>query len=122
MVSGTTFYLYDVWGSSPADVFAVGGRGTVLHYDGKSWEAMVSAKLKYATATEPPPAIELSSFTAEGGANHITLRWETVAEIDHEGFYLWRSEAVNGPYARINPDLIPGPRQPRHRRQLRICR
>ncbi|MCJ7744191.1 MAG: hypothetical protein MUO99_06480, partial [Dehalococcoidales bacterium] len=29
--------LFGVWGSSASDVFAVGGVGTILHYDGKSW-------------------------------------------------------------------------------------
>jgi hypothetical protein len=32
MDSGTTENLYDVWGSSGADVFAVGSNGTILHY------------------------------------------------------------------------------------------
>jgi hypothetical protein len=34
MTSGTTHPLYAVWGSSPSDVFAVGGGGTILHYSG----------------------------------------------------------------------------------------
>jgi hypothetical protein len=34
--------LLDVWGSGPADVFAVGGLGTILHYDGKAWSPMPS--------------------------------------------------------------------------------
>jgi hypothetical protein len=32
--------LVDVWGTSSSDVFAVGGAGTILHYNGKSWTAM----------------------------------------------------------------------------------
>ena len=31
--------LYDIWGSSPSDVYAVGDAGLILHYDGKSWTA-----------------------------------------------------------------------------------
>ena len=34
MKSGSTEFLYGVWGSSPTDVFAVGENGTILHYDG----------------------------------------------------------------------------------------
>lgn len=34
--------LYDVWGSSTADVFAVGEGGTILHFDGSSWAEMES--------------------------------------------------------------------------------
>jgi hypothetical protein len=32
--------LFAVWGSSSTDVFAVGGSGTILHYDGGDWTAM----------------------------------------------------------------------------------
>jgi hypothetical protein len=35
--SGTKDFLYGVWGSSSSDVFAVGFKGTILHYDGKAW-------------------------------------------------------------------------------------
>jgi hypothetical protein len=31
-----------VWGGRGSDVFAVGGRGTILHYDGVDWKAMIS--------------------------------------------------------------------------------
>ena len=42
MASGTSDYLSGIWGSSASDVFAVGGNGTVLHYDGSSWSPMTS--------------------------------------------------------------------------------
>jgi formylglycine-generating enzyme required for sulfatase activity len=32
--------LNSVWGESPSDVFAVGGYGTILHFDGSAWSAM----------------------------------------------------------------------------------
>lgn len=41
MASGTTAYLRAVWGSGPTDIFAVGYLGSVLHFDGKAWTAMV---------------------------------------------------------------------------------
>jgi len=34
--------LRGVWGSSGSNVFAVGGPGTILHYDGSSWSEMSS--------------------------------------------------------------------------------
>jgi hypothetical protein len=40
MTTGTTSYLYDIWGSSEADIFAVGDAGTVIHYDGPKWAVM----------------------------------------------------------------------------------
>jgi hypothetical protein len=38
---GTTA-LSGVWGSSRADVYAVGDRGAVLHYDGVRWSSVAS--------------------------------------------------------------------------------
>lgn len=42
MESGTTEDLSGVWGTGPNDVFAVGGAGTILHYDGSQWNKMES--------------------------------------------------------------------------------
>ncbi len=33
------FHLFDVWGASAADVFAVGQYRSFLHFDGESWSA-----------------------------------------------------------------------------------
>lgn len=42
MSSGTSMTLFDVWGASATDVFAVGDNGTIIHYDGSSWSPQVS--------------------------------------------------------------------------------
>jgi hypothetical protein len=42
MASGTEKTLQGVWGSGPADIFAVGSKGLILHYDGKAWSPMAS--------------------------------------------------------------------------------
>jgi hypothetical protein len=42
MASWTIAPLYGVWGSSGSDVFAVGGGGTILHYNGFIWSSMAS--------------------------------------------------------------------------------
>jgi hypothetical protein len=34
--------LYGVWGAAADDVFAVGDRGSILHYDGQIWDTAVS--------------------------------------------------------------------------------
>jgi hypothetical protein len=47
MNSGTTEYLYDVWGNSGSDVFAVGENGTILHYDGSNWSSMSSGTTEH---------------------------------------------------------------------------
>ncbi len=35
--TGTTTFLGAVWADAPDDAWAVGGSGTVLHWDGRSW-------------------------------------------------------------------------------------
>ena len=42
MQSNTTVELYDVWGRSTLEVYAVGDSCTVVHYDGQSWQPMQS--------------------------------------------------------------------------------
>jgi hypothetical protein len=36
-VAATSEFLHDVWGASATEVYAVGERGTVLHFDGHAW-------------------------------------------------------------------------------------
>lgn len=45
--AGFTGYLVDVWGTSGADIFAVGFGGTVLHYDGGTWNSMANPGGQY---------------------------------------------------------------------------
>jgi hypothetical protein len=62
------------------------------------------------TATKtwmPVTAIILVSFSASGQDGQVLLAWETVSEIDNEGFNMWRSEAADSDYTRLNPSLIP---------------
>ena len=47
MDSGTTENLNDVWGSSGADVFAVGANGTILHYSSPASCLAVSPNIGY---------------------------------------------------------------------------
>ena len=34
-------YLYAVWAAAPDDVWAVGGGGAIVHYDGAAWASVV---------------------------------------------------------------------------------
>jgi hypothetical protein len=36
-ISGTTAPIWSIWGTSPSNVYAVGGVGTMLRYDGRVW-------------------------------------------------------------------------------------
>lgn len=40
----TGSYLHDVWAASSTDVYAVGDAGTLLHYDGSSWQALYAGR------------------------------------------------------------------------------
>jgi hypothetical protein len=59
------------------------------------------------TEENRPTAVTLASFTAEAGAGHIALDWETAVELNNLGFHLYRSDTVDGPYVKLNDVLIP---------------
>ena len=52
--------------------------------------------------------VDLAGFEANWDGRAVTVSWETHTEIDHEGFYLWRSEFLEGEYTQITPTLISG--------------
>ncbi len=54
-----------------------------------------------------PSAVGLTSFEATAGNQAITLHWETASELDNLGFNLYRAESADGPWTRLNADLIP---------------
>ena len=56
---------------------------------------------------EGETAIDLLFFVARPAADRVLLAWETATEVDNAGFNLWRSEAEDGEYVRINETLIP---------------
>jgi hypothetical protein len=55
-----------------------------------------------------PTAVELVSFTAEGGDSAVALAWTTTSELKNLGFHLYRAETDAGPYERITSTTIPG--------------
>jgi hypothetical protein len=58
-----------------------------------------------------PTAVTLSSFTARAASSSelcsSTLAWTTASEVNTAGFNVYRSERPDGPYTRINAQLIP---------------
>ena len=50
--------------------------------------------------------VELSSFTATTGDSKVTLRWRTETEVNNIGFAIYRSEAKDGNYTKI--DFVSG--------------
>jgi len=59
-----------------------------------------------------PTVINLSSFTATPKAGEVIIEWTTASEIDNGGFNLYRAEAEDGEYVKINKSLIPGEGSP----------
>jgi hypothetical protein len=56
---------------------------------------------------DSPTVINLSSLTATPKAGKIILDWTTESETNNAGFNLYRSDAKDGKYTRINTSLIP---------------
>jgi len=50
--------------------------------------------------------ITLNTFTADPGNRKVTLRWNTASEIDNLGFNIYRSDAEDGEYVKVNAELI----------------
>jgi|GEM_PF-1728696 len=42
IATGSPYDLEDIWGSKADDIYAVGERGTILHYSGKTWDPVAS--------------------------------------------------------------------------------
>jgi len=61
---------------------------------------------------ENPTLIELTSFTAKGFQDRVTLTWETASELDNAGFHIRRSETKGSGYERITDSLIPAQGSP----------
>ena len=51
--------------------------------------------------------ITLASLTATPHAGYVLVEWETASEIDNYGFNIWRSEAAEGDYVKLNAEIIP---------------
>lgn len=57
-----------------------------------------------------PTAVQLSGLTATPAlrSSGVVLSWETSMEVNHQGFHVYRSDEVNGSYARLTDALITG--------------
>jgi M6 family metalloprotease-like protein len=52
-------------------------------------------------------AVHLAHLELNAEDNTAVLRWTTGYESDTEGFHVLRSEQMDGPFGRVNPELIP---------------
>ena len=101
-------YLMGVWASAPDDVFAVGDRGTILHYDGNAWTKMDSLTDKqlrdvwgfahndvYACGAMPPPGEPWEPILL----HYDGQRWKKIIDTtnldEHAIYTVWGSSADN---------------------------
>jgi hypothetical protein len=63
-----------------------------------------------------PTAVILTSqgtrSTSDNTATRVMVEWTTATELNTAGFNVYRSERAEGPYVRINPQLIPASDRP----------
>jgi len=49
----------------------------------------------------------LAGCAAPWSPTSVTVEWSTASEVDHAGFNLYRGDGPDGPWVRLNRDLIP---------------
>ena len=54
-----------------------------------------------------PTAVSLASFQATAVDDGVRVTWDTASEIGTVGFDVWRSQAADGNYVKLNGTLIP---------------
>ena len=71
--SPTSQPLYDIWGSSATDIWAVGEYGTMLHYDGVTWSSVAAGIDRSVTNIwgSGPSDIWASAYRVGGGGYGI---------------------------------------------------
>ncbi|HEU4563059.1 MAG TPA: hypothetical protein VFS05_00365 [Gemmatimonadaceae bacterium] len=66
-------FFTDLWGSGPADIYAAGYYGTILHYDGQRWQEEPNPiQAAFASGALPSEAAGLWSIAGAGGAVYAT--------------------------------------------------
>lgn len=68
----TRRHLADVWALGPADVWAVGARGTALHRDGTSWSVVPTPTLADLTSVSGTSAQDVWAVGRQG----VVLHWD----------------------------------------------
>ncbi|MCO6452360.1 MAG: hypothetical protein J5I90_16395 [Caldilineales bacterium] len=64
---------------------------------------------RFALANHNPQAVTIESFDASSAGDSVLLSWQTVSEIDHLGFNLYRAVDDDPNWLRLNPTLIQSP-------------
>lgn len=104
------------WVTSGVDSAGPEGTFNSIALDGKDQahisyvyktDSGVSRTLKYASYINTNNMIQLKLFAAKMEDQQVLVYWETAAEVDNAGFYIWRSNQQDGLFTRLNDTLIP---------------
>jgi hypothetical protein len=79
----------------------------VYEYVTETTSTTTTTQQSTTTTTTPATLINLSSFTVTPKFSKVIIQWSTEAEIENAGFNIYRSEAEDGEYIKINDSLIP---------------
>jgi hypothetical protein len=79
---------------------------TNVNHDGE-WQTAEAPEASLTVQCYTPTAVDLKGFVAIQGDRGIMVRWETVAEVDNIGFNLYYSTGKEGPWTKLNRELIP---------------
>ena len=123
----TANMFFSISGTNAQNIYVAGWDG-VYHYDGISWSYLncgLSLPLVNTIWCDPignvyianrnsikklygqnPTLVTLTSFFAAPRHRTIILAWSTASEIDTAGFKIYRAEAEDGEYIKINATLI----------------
>jgi hypothetical protein len=104
--------LDDLDGDGDLDVVVCGQKeDQMIWYENKlivtSTTTVPQTTTSSTTTTVPPTVVSLIDFNAIPGNRIVTLGWSTASETDNAGFNLYRSEAENGEYAKLNVSILP---------------
>jgi hypothetical protein len=95
--------------SSDADFLISNGNLTFMSpsYSSSTFPSSRILSLEGSLICPGPTMINLASFVAIPAAGKVMLNWSTETETDTAGFNIYRVEAENGEYLKINTELIP---------------
>jgi len=97
MPSGVAKHLQGVWGTGSEDVFAVGYSGTIVHYDGTSWENMTSNTLTHLKCIWGSSSSDVFAAGNGGEVMHYDgVAWSKILDDGHPNFMgIWGSASDN---------------------------
>ena len=88
-ISGIDWGLYDIWGSSENNMYAVGYDGTVVHFDGSTWnvEFTDGSSPTYLSSVWGNSDSNVYTCGAGGALLHFDTAWQVLST--HTYFNLW---------------------------------